>query len=49
MYLKNDFLKNLEQAMRHLELKFQAVPIESVGTCHFAKKWMESMVTHLIS
>ena len=41
-------MKNPDQATRHLEFKFQAVPAESTGTCHFAEKWMESLVTHLI-
>ena len=48
MYLKNIFVKNLDQAMRHLQFKSQAVPTKSAGTCPFAEKWMESMVTHLI-
>ena len=48
MYLKMIFVKNLDQTMRHLQFKFQAVPTESAGTCHFAEKWMESLVTHLI-
>ena len=33
---------------RSLQFKFQAVPTGSAGTCHFADKWMVSMVTHLI-
>ena len=48
MYLKKIFVKNLDQTMRHLQLKFQAVPAESAGTCHVAEKWMKSLVTHLI-
>ena len=48
MYLKMIFLKNLDQAMGHLQFKFQAVPTGSAGTCHFAEKLMVSMVTHLI-
>ena len=48
MYLKMIFLRNHDQAMRHLQFKFQAVPAGSAGTCHFAEKWMVSMVTHLI-
>ena len=48
MYLKMIFVKNPDQATRHLQFKFQAVSAESVGTCHFVEKWMESMVTHLI-
>ena len=49
MYLKMIFEKNLDQATGYLQFKFQAVPTESAGTCHFAEKWMESLVTHLIS
>ena len=45
MYLKMIFLKNLDQAMRHLQVNFT---FGSAGTCHFAEKWMVSMVTHLI-
>ena len=41
-------MKNLDQVVRHLQFKFQAVPARSAGTCHFAEKWMESLVTHLI-
>ena len=48
MYLKMFFVKNLDQTMMHLQFKFQAVPTESAETCHFAEKWMVSMVTHLI-
>ena len=48
MYLQMLFVKNLDQTMSHLQFKFQAVPPEFVGTCYFAEKWMESLVTHLI-
>ena len=45
MYLEMIFVKNKEQTMRQLQLKFDPLPAESARICLFDQKWIKTYDT----
>ena len=45
MYLEMIFGKNKEQTTRHLQLKFDPLPIESLEICLFQERWIKAFDT----
>ena len=45
MYLEMIFGKNKEQTMRHLQFKFDPLPLKSAEICLFHQRWIKAFDT----